>query len=148
MFLADLTNILKKSINTFQLENLSISKFKSVLENMIKDIIIEFIGYENVLPNYGVILKKYLDEHNQSVPLFVKEYSLAIIESISNRFPESELYFSFRIFDPKELPDTERDLVLYGKNEIEFLDKFYGETKSVNNNEFHGIIEKGKLIEE
>ena len=38
MFLADLTNILKKSINTFQLENLSISKFKSVLENMIKSI--------------------------------------------------------------------------------------------------------------
>ena len=73
---------------------------------------------------------------------------MAIIESISNRFPESELYFSFRIFDPKELPDTERDLVLYGKNEIEFLDKFYGKTKSVNNNEFHGIIEKGKLIEE
>ena len=32
MFLADLTNILKKSINTFQLENLSIS----VLESMIK----------------------------------------------------------------------------------------------------------------
>src|SRR2546421_8987562 len=115
---------------------------------MIKGITTEFIGYENVLPNYGVILKKYLDEHNQSVPLFVKEYSLAIIESISNRFPESELYFSFRIFDPKELPDTERDLVLYGKNEIEFLDKFYGKTKSVNNNEFHGIIEKGKLIEE
>jgi hypothetical protein len=80
--------------------------------------------------------------------LFVKEYSLAIIESISNRFPESELDFSFNIFDPKELPDNERDLIIYGINEIEFLDKFYGETKFVSDNEFYGIIEKGRLMEE
>ena len=120
MFLADLSNILKRLINTLQLENLSISKFKLALDNTIKDITSEFIGYVDVLPNYGVIFRKYLDEYNQLVPSFVREYSLAIIESISNRFPESELYFSFNIFDPKELPDDERDLIVYGINEIEF----------------------------
>jgi len=148
MFLADLSNILKRLINTLQLENLSISKFKLALDNTIKDITSEFIGYVDVLPNYGVIFRKYLDEYNQLVPSFVREYSLAIIESISNRFPESELYFSFNIFDPKELPDDERDLIVYGINEVAFLDKFYGETKFVGDNEFYGIIEKGKLIEE
>ena len=144
----DLTSILKKLINIFQLENLSISKFKLTLDNAIKDIISEFIGYENIPPNYGVIFKKYLDEHNQLVPLFVKEYSLAIINAVESRFPESELYFSFKIFDPKELPDNERDLIIYVINEIEFLDKFYGETKFVSDNEFCGIIEKGRLMEE
>ena len=142
------SNILKRLINTLQLENLSISKFKLALDNTIKDITSEFIGYVDVLPNYGVIFRKYLDEYNQLVPSFVREYSLAIIESISNRFPESELYFSFNIFDPKELPDDERDLIVYGINEVAFLDKFYGETKFVGDNEFYGIIEKGKLIEE
>jgi len=106
MFLADLANILKKLINIFQLENLSISNFIFHLNNTIKEITSEFIGYEEALPNYGVIFKNYLDESGNSVPSFVKEYSLAIIDAIKNRFPESELYFSFKIFDPKELPDN------------------------------------------
>lgn len=148
MFLADLTSILKKLINIFQLENLSVSKFIFYLNNTIKEITSEFIGYEEVLPSYGVIFKNYLDESSNSVPSFVKEYSSAIIDAIKNRFPESELYFSFKIFDPKELPDNGGDLVIYGTNEIEFLDKFYGEDKFVDNNQFCGIIEKGELIKE
>ena len=61
MFLADLTNMLKKLINIFQLENLSISKFIFHPNNTIKEITSEFIGYEEVLPNYGIIFKNYLD---------------------------------------------------------------------------------------
>jgi hypothetical protein len=53
----------------------------------------------------------------------------------------------FKTFDPNELPDIEDDLNLYGQSEIEFLDKFYGDTRLVNN-EFCEIVEKGKLIEE
>ena len=130
------------------MENLSISKFIFHLNNTIKEITSEFIGYEEVLPNYGIIFKNYLDESGNLVPAFVKEYSLAIIDAIKNRFPESELYFSFKIFDPKELPDDENDLVAYGTNEIEFLDKFYGEDKFVDDNQFYGMIEKGELIKE
>ena len=82
------------------------------------------------------------------MPSFVKEYSLAIINAVESRFPESELYFSFKIFDPKELPDNERNLFIYGTIEIEFLDKFYGEDKYVDDCQFCGIIEKGELIKE
>ena len=46
------------------------------------------------------------------------------------------------------LPDDDRELVLYGNQEIEFLGNFYGETKVVNENEFSGIIDKEKLKEE
>jgi len=98
MFLADLTNILKRLINIFQLENLSISKFIFHPNNTIKEITSEFIGYEEVLPNYGIIFKNYLDESGNLVPSFVKEYSLAIIDAIKNRFPESENYISLLKF--------------------------------------------------
>lgn len=148
MFLADLANILKKLINIFQLENLSVSKFIFHLNNTIREITSEFIGHEEIQPNYGTIFGNYLNKSGSSVPSFVKEYSLAIIDAIKNRFPESELYFSFKIFDPKELPDNERDLFIYGTIEIEFLDKFYGEDKYVNGNQFYGIIKKGELIKE
>lgn len=148
MFLADLTNMLKKLINIFQLENLSVSKFSFHLNNTIREITSEFIGYEEVQPNYGTIFNNYLNESGNSVPSFVKEYSLAIINAVESRFPESELYFSFKIFDPKELPDNERDLFIYGTIEIEFLDKFYDEDKYVDGYQFCGIIEKGELIKE
>jgi len=149
MYLADLTNILKKLINTFQLEHLSISHFKSQLDATIETIETEFIGSEEIPPNYGTVFKKYLDDNNHnSIPSFVAEYSISIINAIKNRFPESELYSTFSIFDPKMLPDDDRELVLYGNQEIEFLGNFYGETKVVNENEFSGIIDKEKLKEE
>jgi len=70
MFLADLTNMLKKLINIFQLENLSVSKFSFHLNNTIREITSEFIGYEEVQPNYGTIFNNYLNESGNSVPSF------------------------------------------------------------------------------
>lgn len=148
MYLADLTNILKNLINTFQLEHLSISNFKLQLDVTIKTIEAEFIGSEEIPPNYGTIFKKYLDNNYNSIPLFVKEYSIAIIDAIKNRFPESELYNAFSILDPRELPDNDKELFLYGNEEIEFLGNFYGETRFVNENEFSGIIDKEGLKQE
>jgi hAT family C-terminal dimerisation region len=147
-YLADLTNILKKLINIFQLEHLSLSHFKSQLDTTLKAIQTEFIGSEEIPPNYGTIFKKYLDEHNNFIPQFVPEYSIAIINAIRNRFPESELYGSFSILDPKELPSDDRELALYGNQEIEFLGDFYGETKYINRIEFSKIIDKEKLKQE
>ena len=40
------------------------------------------------------------------------------------------------------LPDDDKELVLYGNQEIEILGKFYGEIKFVNGNKFSGIIDK------
>ena len=148
MYLADLTNILKKLINTFQLEHLSISHFKLELDIAIKTIETEFIGSEEVPPNYGTIFKKHLEDNYNSIPSFVREYSIAIINAIKNRFPESELYNAFSIFDLKELPDDDRELVLYGNQEIEFLSNFYGENKFANENEFSAIFDKERLKQE
>ena len=102
MFLTDLTNILKKLIKIFQLDNLSLSQYSSNIETTIKDITAEFIGNEEVPPSYGIILKSYLEKHNLSAPPFVKDYSLAMIKAINDRFPDSELFSSFKIFDPNE----------------------------------------------
>jgi hypothetical protein len=148
MYLADLTNILKRLIKTFQLEHLSISHFKLQLDAAIKTIETEFIGSEEILPSYGTIFKKYLEDNHNSIPSFVREYSIAIINAIKNRFPESELYNAFSIFDPKELPNDDVELILYGNQEIEFLGNFYGETKYVDGNEFRGIIDKEELKQE
>ena len=89
-----------------------------------------------------------MDNNYNSIPLFVKEYSIAIIDAIKNRFPESELYNAFSIPDPRELPDNDKELFLYGNEEIEFLGNFYGEARFVNENEFSGIIDKERLKQE
>jgi hAT family C-terminal dimerisation region len=147
-YLADLTNILKKLINVFQLEHLSLSHFKLQLDATLKAIQTEFIGTEEIQPNYGTIFRRYLDERDYFIPQFVTEYSTAIINAIKNRFPESELYSAFSILDPKELPSDNRELDLYGNQEIKMLSDFYGEDKCVNGNEFGKIIDKEKLIQE
>ena len=147
-YLADLTNILKKLINIFQLEHLSLSHFKLQLDATLETIQTEFIGSEGIQPNYGIIFKEYLEEHDHFIPQFVTEYSTAIINAIKNRFPESELYSAFSIFDPKELPGDISELDLYGNQEIRLLGDFYGETKYSNGNEFREIIDKEKLKQE
>src|SRR6185369_3366000 len=78
-YLADLTNILKKLINIFQLEHLSLSHFKLQLDATLETIQTEFIGSEGIQPNYGIIFKEYLEEHDRFIPQFVTEYSTAII---------------------------------------------------------------------
>jgi hypothetical protein len=149
MYLADLTNILKKLINIFQLDFLSFSQFKKNLENAIKEIKYEFVGDEQSPPNNGNIFREYLNSHHlDSPPPFVKEYSIAIIDAIKRRFPQTELYYSFSIFDPKEIPDDVSQLNSYGNREIEFLGKFYGEVKYVDENEFQEVIDKNKLFDE
>jgi hypothetical protein len=147
MFLADLTNILKKSIKIFQLDNLTLSQYKPKINATIKEITEAFIGDGEVPPSYGIIFKNYLERNSCPVPSFVKDYSLAMIRAINDRFPDSELFSSFKIFNPNELPDNENDLDLYGKEEIEFLEEFYGNIKQMDGEEYE-IVEKGKLIEE
>lgn len=148
MYLADLTNILKKLINTFQLDFLSLSQFKKSLNNTINEIEYEFIDNEQFPSNNGLIFKEYLNKNNFDSPPFIKEYSIAIIDAIQKRFPQTELYSSFSIFDPKEIPDDDEQLNLYGNREIEFLSEFYGEIKFVDGEEFQEIIDKNQLFEE
>src|SRR5436853_189946 len=71
-----------------------------------------------------------------------------ILKKLINIFPESEIYGAFSILDPKELPSDDRELALYGNQEIEFLGDFYGETKYIDRIEFSKIIDKEKLKQE
>ena len=130
------------------MEHLSLSHFKLQLDATLETIQTEFIGSEEIQPNYGIIFKEYLEEHDHFIPQFVTEYSTAIINAIKNRFPESGLYSAFSIFDPKELPGDISELNLYGNQEIRLLGDFYGETKYSNGNEFREIIDKEKLKQE
>src|SRR5437762_3412604 len=61
-YLADLTNILKKLINIFQLEHLSLSHFKSQLDTTLKAIQTEFIGSEETQYIDRIEFSKIIDK--------------------------------------------------------------------------------------
>jgi hypothetical protein len=69
------------------------------------------------------------------------------LQLLINRFPNSELYSAFNILDPKEPPSNNRELDLYGNQEMKMLSNFHKD-KCINGNEFRGIIDKDKLIQE
>ncbi|CAB4436947.1 unnamed protein product [Rhizophagus irregularis] len=78
----------------------------------------QFIGFDG---SYGTHLQKYVQDYNilsENLPSFIKSFSEAIINSIKSRFPQSDLYHSFRIFDPKLLPIKENELGNYGNDDI------------------------------
>ncbi|PKB93444.1 hypothetical protein RhiirA5_441274 [Rhizophagus irregularis] len=63
------------------------------------------------------------------LPSFIKSFSEAIINSIKSRFPQSDLYHSFRIFDLKLSPIKENELGNYGNDDIKKLSDYYGVDK-------------------
>lgn len=151
MFLADLTTILKRLINIFQSDYVALSHLKPHLKAAIDSISENFIGSTDIQPTYGIILRNFMDRkgiQSDNLPNFIKEFAKAIIEALKERFPNSELYDSFSIFDPKLLPKTEKQISTYGLKEISILGEFYGQDKIVDDNVFPGIIDKEKLSEE
>src|SRR5436305_13202907 len=90
--------------------------------------------------------QKKIPEGN--LPSFLKEFAIAIIGALKERFLNSELYDALSIFDTKLLPKTESQMTTYGSKEINLLGDFYGQSKTVNNNVFPSIIDKKRLLEE
>ncbi|GBC15593.2 ribonuclease H-like domain-containing protein [Rhizophagus irregularis DAOM 181602=DAOM 197198] len=81
-----------------------------------------------------VISTKYLADlmfilTKSKLPSFIKSFSEAIINSIKSRFPQSDLYHSFRIFDLKLSPIKENELGNYGNDDIKKLSDYYGVDK-------------------
>ncbi|CAB5387263.1 unnamed protein product [Rhizophagus irregularis] len=74
----------------------------------------------------------------EKLPPFIKSFSEAIVDSIKSRFPQSNLYYSFRIFDPKLLPIKESELGKYGDEDIKKLSDYYGIDK---------VDEEGNVME-
>ncbi|RGB21441.1 hypothetical protein C1646_778014 [Rhizophagus diaphanus] len=56
-------------------------------------------------------------------------FAKALIDNLQIRFPHNNLYYSMRIFDPKELPLQESELSSYGVEEIKTLCEYFGNEK-------------------
>lgn len=128
-YLADLMFILTKLINVFQREYVSFADIKIHLDMVYDAITAQFIGFDGSTPSYGTHLRKYMQDFNilpEKLPPFIKSFSEAIVDSIKSRFPQSNLYYSFRIFDPKLLPIKESELGNYGDEDIKKLSDYYG----------------------
>ena len=54
----------------------------------------------------------------EEILLFISKFAEAIIKALKSRFPDSEIYNSLRIFDPKFLPQRESGIANYGNNDI------------------------------
>jgi hypothetical protein len=129
MYMADLTFILSNLCKTFQKDNVTLSDLKYSLDTSISAIKAQFIGFDGESPTYGIILKEYLDDnpyYSQYLPNEFINFAKALIQNLETRFPNSELYQSMRIFDPRELPQKESELSSYGDEEIDILSKYFG----------------------
>ncbi len=129
MFMADLMYILTKMIKIFQRDHIDLSELKHSLETTISAIKAQFIGTEEVPPTYGTILCQYMENNSinsNNLPSFISKFAEAIIKALKSRFPDSEVYNSLRIFDPKFLPQRESDIANYGNNDIKILVEYFG----------------------
>ena len=133
MYMADLTYILSILCKTFQKDNISLSEVKYSLDIAIASITTQFIGIDNQPPTYGINVQKYLQEntfYNNHLPDEFTYFAKALVCSLQARFPHNDLYYSMRIFDPKELPSCESELSSYGIEEIETLYEYFGNKKN------------------
>ena len=83
---------------------------------------------------------------SENLPLFIKSFSEEIINSIRSRFPQSKLYYSFRIFDPKFLPVKESELVNYSNENIEKLATYYGIDKIDDDGNVANFVEVCRIL--
>ena len=75
------------------------------------------------------------------------DFANAIITSLKNRFPDRELYWAMRIYDPQQLPMDNKDLINYGED-INILCDFYATGKVQDNRTFSSLLEKKTLRSE
>ncbi|CAG8603362.1 15059_t:CDS:2, partial [Dentiscutata heterogama] len=102
----------------------------------------------NILPTYGQILLKYIEENNldtSQFSTFISEFASATITSLNNHFPNLEFYKAIKIYDPKQLPISNNDLANYGNEVINILSNFYGTEKVINNQQFIPPLEKKRF---
>ncbi|CAG8840593.1 25390_t:CDS:2, partial [Gigaspora margarita] len=147
MFLADLFFILSKLICIFQSDYVSFLDIQCNIDITIQAIQVQFIGNNQILPTYGQISLEYIKNNNINILLsFVSEFSLAIIKNLEKRFPNRELYYAMRIFDPQELPESDNNLANYENIEINILGDFYGNDKIIGKKKFTTLLNKRVLF--
>ena len=63
------------------------------------------------------------------------------------RFPDDQLYYSLRIFDPHEMPQDKNALYNYGEEDLLDLIQFYGQKRRIND-EKHVLIDEEETKKE
>ncbi|CAG8758873.1 15063_t:CDS:2, partial [Dentiscutata heterogama] len=104
--LADILYNLRSLTNLFQADYITISEIYTHLNATIDIITTQYIGHNGIPPNYRNFLREYIDKQNiliKDLPDFILQFAFATIESLQDRFPDSEILNSLRIFDPQEL---------------------------------------------
>jgi hypothetical protein len=58
---------------------------------------------------------------SDNIPFFISKFAKAIVKTLQNRFPDSEIDF-----DPKFLPQRESGIANYGNDDIKILVEYFG----------------------
>ncbi|CAG8504672.1 9051_t:CDS:2 [Cetraspora pellucida] len=129
----------------------TISEVYMHLNATINSITTQYIGHNGIPPNYENFLREYIDEQNiliEDLPDFILQFAVATVESLQDRFPNSEILNSLRIFDPCELPSQYNQIHSYGNSEICSLANFYRKPKKLNQIEYPALIDNNSLTKE
>ncbi|CAG8459068.1 5342_t:CDS:1 [Dentiscutata erythropus] len=138
-------------MNLFQADYVTISEVYTHLNATINAITTNYIGHNGILPNYRNFLREYVDKQNiliEDLPDFISQFVVATVESLQDRFPDSEILNSLRIFDPCELPPQYNQIHSYSNSEICTLAEFYGKPKKLNQIEYPALIDNNLLTKE
>ncbi|CAG8851783.1 5958_t:CDS:2, partial [Gigaspora margarita] len=118
----------------------------------IKSITLEFIGYEDddIAPTCEYYLREYINNTLEfdELPSIFKEFALAFIKNLCQRFPDVGIYNAMRIFDFSQIPVNTREIVTFKENEIQVLGKFYGKFKQHNDMNFSAKVNRIELLKE
>src|SRR5260364_273135 len=118
----------------------------------IKSITLEFIGYEDddIAPTCGYFLREYMYDtiEYDELPSIFKEFALSFIKNLRRRFPDVGIYNTMRIFDFLQIPTSPREMVTFGKNEIQLLGDFYRKFKQYNDTHFPAKVNRIELLKE
>ncbi|CAG8590573.1 9_t:CDS:2 [Ambispora gerdemannii] len=149
--LADIYNILQNLVIFFQGDPISVADLYPFVNQATTKIYVEFIGSSEDRPNYGSMLRQFVEKTltlGATLPKFIPQFATATINALNERFPMLDVYNNMRIFDPRFLPNERRAIGPYGKEEIDTLNKIYGNPNFENGVIFPPVIDSQALIKE
>ncbi|CAG8505573.1 3408_t:CDS:2, partial [Ambispora leptoticha] len=149
--LADIYNILQNLVIFFQGDPISVADLYPLVNQATTKIYVEFIGNSEDRPHYGSMLRQFVEKTLTSgvtLPKFIPQFATATINALNERFPMLDVYNNMRIFDPRFLPNERRAIGPYGKEEIDMLNRIYGNPNFESGIIFPPVIDSQALIKE
>ncbi|CAG8850925.1 12913_t:CDS:2, partial [Gigaspora margarita] len=99
---------------------------------------------DDIAPTCGYYLREYINDTLEfdELPSIFKEFALAFIKNLCQRFPNVGIYNAIQIFDFSQIPVNTREMVTFGENEIQVLEAKLG----LKNYKELGFVEGWKRI--